>query len=79
MEFSKLGFIGKLFESDWLDQLVTYSSLFYRDKPIDWIYWSFINMKVSSTKNIFGKCLITSLVHIRIHYVTIGVVIKISV
>ena len=45
IEFCSLGFIGKLFKKQSLESLLTYSRLFFKDKPIDWIYWSFVHMK----------------------------------
>ena len=53
LEFSPLGFIGKLFKSESLLSLTQYSKLFFDVKPIDWIYWSYIRMKVCSPEVIY--------------------------
>ena len=56
MEFCSLGFIGKLFKKQSLENLVMYAILFFKDKPIDWIYWSFIHMKACSPEWDKKKC-----------------------
>ncbi|CAG5104375.1 Oidioi.mRNA.OKI2018_I69.chr1.g1222.t1.cds [Oikopleura dioica] len=56
LEFSPLGFIGKLFKSESLQALTHYSKLFFDVKPIDWIYWSYIRMKVCSPEWDKKKC-----------------------
>ena len=45
LEFSDLGFIGKLFRKTSLQDLIIYTKLFYRIKPIDVIYWAFVKMQ----------------------------------
>ena len=47
LDFSSLGFIGKLFDSLLLENLVAYTMIFYKDKPIDWIYYAFVTDKVN--------------------------------
>ncbi|XP_020845516.1 alpha-1,3-mannosyl-glycoprotein 4-beta-N-acetylglucosaminyltransferase-like protein MGAT4D [Phascolarctos cinereus] len=37
LEFSKLGFIGKLFRTKDLPLIVQFLIMFYKDKPIDWL------------------------------------------
>merc|ERR1712142_1013399 len=37
LEFSALGFIGKLFHSNDLAILIKYFLIFYKDKPNDWL------------------------------------------
>ncbi|NWU44633.1 MGT4B acetylglucosaminyltransferase, partial [Hylia prasina] len=37
LEFSQLGFIGKLFKSEDLPFIVDFFLMFYKDKPIDWL------------------------------------------
>ena len=37
LEFSQLGFIGKMFKSLDLSVIVEFILMFYRDKPIDWL------------------------------------------
>ncbi|CAG5104787.1 Oidioi.mRNA.OKI2018_I69.chr1.g1541.t1.cds [Oikopleura dioica] len=45
LEFSGMGFIGKLFRKSSLQEMAIYTRLFYRTKPIDVIYWDFVKMK----------------------------------
>ena len=37
LEFSELGFIGKLFKSSDLDLLSRYMKMFYEEQPVDWL------------------------------------------
>lgn len=37
LEFSELGFIGKLFRSVDLDKLARYMRMFYAEQPVDWL------------------------------------------
>lgn len=37
LEFSELGFIGKLFKSSDLEKLATFMTLFYEEQPVDWL------------------------------------------
>uniref|UniRef100_A0AAV2KA50 Alpha-1,3-mannosyl-glycoprotein 4-beta-N-acetylglucosaminyltransferase B n=1 Tax=Knipowitschia caucasica TaxID=637954 RepID=A0AAV2KA50_KNICA len=37
LEFSQLGFIGKMFKSEDLPMIVEFMLMFYKDKPIDWL------------------------------------------
>jgi alpha-1,3-mannosylglycoprotein beta-1,4-N-acetylglucosaminyltransferase C len=37
LEFSELGFIGKLFRASDLDRLARYMRLFYAEQPVDWL------------------------------------------
>lgn len=37
LEFSELGFIGKLFHSGDLDRLSLYMRMFYSEQPVDWL------------------------------------------
>ncbi|PNJ83788.1 MGAT4D isoform 9, partial [Pongo abelii] len=37
IEFSMLGFIGKLFRSEDLTQFVRFFLMFYKEKPVDWL------------------------------------------
>ena len=46
LEFSELGFIGKLFKSEDLQQFITHALLFFEDKPIDWIFQDFFKEKI---------------------------------
>ena len=45
LEFSSLGFIGKLFHEKTLRDLILFTTLLFKDKPIDLIYLSFQNSK----------------------------------
>nr|XP_054772937.1 alpha-1,3-mannosyl-glycoprotein 4-beta-N-acetylglucosaminyltransferase C-like [Lytechinus pictus] len=38
LEFSAIGFIGKLFHAYDLDKLATLAMIFYEDQPVDWIF-----------------------------------------
>lgn len=38
LEFSSLGFIGKLFRSEDLSRVVNFLLMFYKDKPVDLIF-----------------------------------------
>ena len=46
LEFSDLGFIGKLFKSEDLRLFITHALLFFEDKPIDWIFQDFFKEKI---------------------------------
>lgn len=46
LDFCVLGFIGKLFKSADLSQLIIYIVMFYNDKPIDWLLDHFVNTKM---------------------------------
>ena len=45
LEFSSLGFIGKLFKRDNLMQLITYTLLFFESMPVDLILGQFLRTK----------------------------------
>ncbi|XP_069834726.1 alpha-1,3-mannosyl-glycoprotein 4-beta-N-acetylglucosaminyltransferase-like protein MGAT4D [Dendropsophus ebraccatus] len=46
LEFSQLGFIGKLFKCKDLPHLAEFFLMFYKDKPIDWLLDHFLWVKV---------------------------------
>uniref|UniRef100_A0A673T8N5 Alpha-1,3-mannosyl-glycoprotein 4-beta-N-acetylglucosaminyltransferase B n=1 Tax=Suricata suricatta TaxID=37032 RepID=A0A673T8N5_SURSU len=46
LEFSQLGFIGKMFKSLDLSLIVEFILMFYRDKPIDWLLDHILWVKV---------------------------------
>ncbi|KAM6206098.1 alpha-1,3-mannosyl-glycoprotein 4-beta-N-acetylglucosaminyltransferase-like protein MGAT4D [Sarcoramphus papa] len=48
LEFSQLGFIGKLFRSEDLPLIVEFFVMFYKDKPIDWLIDHLLWVKVCS-------------------------------
>ncbi|XP_074650022.1 alpha-1,3-mannosyl-glycoprotein 4-beta-N-acetylglucosaminyltransferase B-like isoform X2 [Tubulanus polymorphus] len=45
LEFSLLGFIGKLFKSADLPTVIEFFLMFYKDKPIDWLLDHLLNVK----------------------------------
>jgi alpha-1,3-mannosylglycoprotein beta-1,4-N-acetylglucosaminyltransferase C len=51
LEFSELGFIGKLFRSDDLDQLIEFMSMFYAEQPVDWLI-SYFRLSVGHQQNV---------------------------
>eukprot|EP00057_Strongylocentrotus_purpuratus_P000613 XP_001179571.2 PREDICTED: alpha-1,3-mannosyl-glycoprotein 4-beta-N-acetylglucosaminyltransferase C-like [Strongylocentrotus purpuratus] len=38
LEFSNMGFIGKLFHAYDMDRLAQFTMFFYQDQPVDWLY-----------------------------------------
>jgi alpha-1,3-mannosylglycoprotein beta-1,4-N-acetylglucosaminyltransferase A/B len=46
IEFSKLGFIGKVFKCSDLPLFVNFFLLFAHDKPIDWLYDLVMDIKI---------------------------------
>ena len=46
MEFSYLGFIGKLFKCSDLSKFVNFFLMFASDKPVDWLYESLLEAKI---------------------------------
>ncbi|XP_078066790.1 alpha-1,3-mannosyl-glycoprotein 4-beta-N-acetylglucosaminyltransferase B-like isoform X3 [Mustelus asterias] len=46
LEFSQLGFIGKLFKSPDLTLIIEFIIMFYKDKPIDWLLDHLLWVKV---------------------------------
>ncbi len=46
MEFSQLGFIGKLFKCNELPMFVNFFLVFANDKPVDWLFDSVLNVKI---------------------------------
>jgi alpha-1,3-mannosylglycoprotein beta-1,4-N-acetylglucosaminyltransferase A/B len=46
IEFSKLGFIGKVFKCEDLPLFVNFFLLFAHDKPIDWLYDLVMDIKI---------------------------------
>ena len=46
IEFSDLGFIGKLFKSSDLGLMAQFFLQFYDDKPVDWLLYDIISTKV---------------------------------
>lgn len=46
IEFSQLGFIGKLFKSEELSLFINFFLMFANDKPVDWLYDIALNVKI---------------------------------
>ncbi|XP_037596697.1 alpha-1,3-mannosyl-glycoprotein 4-beta-N-acetylglucosaminyltransferase-like protein MGAT4D isoform X1 [Cebus imitator] len=57
IEFSMLGFIGKLFRSEDLTHFVRFFLMFYKDKPIDWLLDDIFQVKLCDTGEDFRNCL----------------------
>ncbi|KAK3597450.1 hypothetical protein CHS0354_041863 [Potamilus streckersoni] len=56
LEFSTLGFIGKLFKSSDLPIVVEFFLMFYKDKPIDWLLDHLLWVKVCSPEKDDKHC-----------------------
>ncbi|NXR13287.1 MGT4A acetylglucosaminyltransferase, partial [Semnornis frantzii] len=56
LEFSQLGFIGKLFKSKELPLIVEFFLMFYKDKPIDWLIDHLLWVKVCSPEKDANHC-----------------------
>ncbi|CAM9456157.1 unnamed protein product [Lampetra fluviatilis] len=56
LEFSQLGFIGKLFKSSDVNMLVEFILMFYRDKPIDWLLDHILWVKVCNPEKDAKHC-----------------------
>ncbi|XP_050415011.1 alpha-1,3-mannosyl-glycoprotein 4-beta-N-acetylglucosaminyltransferase A [Patella vulgata] len=56
LEFSTLGFIGKLFRSADLPTVVEFFLMFYSDKPIDWLLDHLITVKVCNPEKNQAHC-----------------------
>ena len=46
LEFSHLGFIGKLFKTTDIPSIIEFIVMFYKDKPIDWLLDHYVFVKV---------------------------------
>lgn len=75
VEFSQLGFIGKLFKSDELSLFINFFLMFANDKPVDWLYDIALNVKTCNPEKgavrdqIFS---ITLLITLLTNYILIG-------
>lgn len=62
IEFSQLGFIGKLFKCDQLSLFINFFIMFSNDKPVDWLYDIALNVKICNPEKggviIFNESLI---------------------
>ncbi|XP_053559668.1 alpha-1,3-mannosyl-glycoprotein 4-beta-N-acetylglucosaminyltransferase-like protein MGAT4D [Bombina bombina] len=56
LEFSQLGFIGKLFKSKDLPYLAEFFLMFYKDKPIDWLLDHYLWVKVCNPEKDAKHC-----------------------
>lgn len=56
LEFSNLGFIGKLFRNSQLRVLVNFVMLFYKEKPVDWLLDNLLYTKVCSPEKSDKSC-----------------------
>ncbi|KXJ28472.1 alpha-1,3-mannosyl-glycoprotein 4-beta-N-acetylglucosaminyltransferase A [Exaiptasia diaphana] len=56
LEFSSLGFIGKLFRTSDLATLVEFILLFYKDKPVDWLLDHILWVKVCNPEKDAAHC-----------------------
>ncbi|XP_062609322.1 alpha-1,3-mannosyl-glycoprotein 4-beta-N-acetylglucosaminyltransferase B-like [Saccostrea cucullata] len=56
LEFSTLGFIGKMFKSKDLPVVVEFFLMFYQDKPIDWLLDYFLAVKVCNPEKDHKHC-----------------------
>ncbi|XP_027554649.1 alpha-1,3-mannosyl-glycoprotein 4-beta-N-acetylglucosaminyltransferase-like protein MGAT4D [Neopelma chrysocephalum] len=56
LEFSQLGFIGKLFKSEDLPLMVDFFLMFYKDKPIDWLIDHLLWVKVCNPEKDATHC-----------------------
>ncbi|XP_020957216.1 alpha-1,3-mannosyl-glycoprotein 4-beta-N-acetylglucosaminyltransferase-like protein MGAT4D isoform X1 [Sus scrofa] len=67
IEFSILGFIGKLFKSEDLIDFVRFFLMFYKDKPIDLLLGDIFQVKMCNPGETLEKCIERNK-HIRIRY-----------
>uniref|UniRef100_A0A7N9ATQ8 Alpha-1,3-mannosyl-glycoprotein 4-beta-N-acetylglucosaminyltransferase B n=1 Tax=Mastacembelus armatus TaxID=205130 RepID=A0A7N9ATQ8_9TELE len=56
LEFSQLGFIGKMFKSMDLSLIVEFMLMFYKDKPIDWLLDHIMWVKVCNPEKDAKHC-----------------------
>ncbi|XP_065058863.1 alpha-1,3-mannosyl-glycoprotein 4-beta-N-acetylglucosaminyltransferase B-like isoform X2 [Rhopilema esculentum] len=56
LEFSSLGFIGKLFKSSDLSVMVDFFLMFYKDKPVDWLLDHILWVKVCNPEKDGKHC-----------------------
>merc|ERR1719468_326820 len=56
MEFSSLGFIGKLFKCSDLPKFVNFFLIFAADKPVDWLYDSLLDVKICNPEKGGAHC-----------------------
>lgn len=56
LEFSQLGFIGKMFQAPDLNLIVEFILMFYREKPIDWLLDHILWVKVCNPEKDAKHC-----------------------
>ncbi|XP_029452686.1 alpha-1,3-mannosyl-glycoprotein 4-beta-N-acetylglucosaminyltransferase-like protein MGAT4D isoform X2 [Rhinatrema bivittatum] len=56
LEFSQLGFIGKLFKAKDLPLIAEFFLMFYKDKPIDWLLDHLLSVKVCNPEKDDKHC-----------------------
>uniref|UniRef100_A0A8D2B199 MGAT4 family member D n=1 Tax=Sciurus vulgaris TaxID=55149 RepID=A0A8D2B199_SCIVU len=56
IQFSVLGFIGKLFRTEDLPGFVQFFLMFYKDKPIDWLLETLFQAKMCDPAENFRQC-----------------------
>ncbi|KAI7801702.1 hypothetical protein IRJ41_017591, partial [Triplophysa rosa] len=56
LEFSQLGFIGKLFQSSDLPMIVEFILMFHKDKPIDWLLDHILWVKACNPEKNSAHC-----------------------
>nr|KAF6347009.1 MGAT4 family member D [Pipistrellus kuhlii] len=56
IEFSVLGFIGKLFKSEDLTDFIQFFLMFHKDRPIDWLLEDIFKVKMCNPRETFEKC-----------------------
>ena len=57
IEFSQLGFIGKLFKCKQLAEFVTFFLMFSHDKPVDWLYDNYLDVKACNPERGAEHCI----------------------
>ncbi|KAJ7397496.1 Alpha-1,3-mannosyl-glycoprotein 4-beta-N-acetylglucosaminyltransferase A [Pitangus sulphuratus] len=66
LEFSQLGFIGKMFQSPDITLIVEFIFMFYKEKPIDWLLDHILWVKVCNPEKDADKDFLKPLLH-KIH------------
>jgi len=56
LEFSQLGFIGKLFKTSDIPSIIQFIVMFYKDKPVDWLLDHFVFVRVCRLDNDIKHC-----------------------
>ncbi|RNA07892.1 alpha-1-3-mannosyl-glyco 4-beta-N-acetylglucosaminyltransferase B, partial [Brachionus plicatilis] len=57
IEFSELGFIGKLFRCSQLRYFANFFLMFANNKPVDWLYDILLNIKICNPKHTHKMCI----------------------